>query len=217
MQIRPAETRGFVPASRLGEDNYQSYRSFSCMSYHDPKYTNWGPVVTINDDRTQPGFVTAWHEHQALDIVNYMISGECRHRDDQGNDSTARAGELQHFWCGTSIWHELSNESQEPARYLQIWIMPNTVDWDHVPRYEFIERSPGFAPLPIKFQNERIEVWAGRLDQNCVTENSYLLVLEGSCRVNGVELVEGDAVDLFMHSALIEPQGTPHLLLFELT
>jgi redox-sensitive bicupin YhaK (pirin superfamily) len=214
MKIRPANTRGFLPASREGKDNYQSYRSFSCMSYYDPKYTNWGPVITINDDRTKPGFITAWHEHCGMDIINYMVSGQCRHRDDQGNDNTAGAGQVQHFWCGKSIWHELSHEGVEPSRYLQIWILPNTIDWDYTPKYDFINRESGFSRLPVQFKNSKIEVWAGVLDQNMLTQNSYLLVLEGSCRVDGVELHEGDAVEIV--DSLVEPVDAPHLLLFEL-
>ena len=54
MKIRPANTRGYIPRSWKDEDNYQSYRSFSCMSYQDSNYKNWGPVITINDDRTKP-------------------------------------------------------------------------------------------------------------------------------------------------------------------
>jgi hypothetical protein len=213
MKIRPASTRGFVPSSRLGEDTYQSYRSFSFEDYYDPKYLGWGPVITINDDRTKPGFITAWHEHQGLDIINYMVSGKCRHRDDQGNDNTATAGQVQHFWCGRGIWHELSNESAEPARYLQIWIRPNTFAVD-LPTYQILDRDPSFNKLPISFKNTQIEVWAGLLDQNMTTQNSYLLVLEGSCKVDGVELNEGDAVEIF--DSVVEPIGTPHLLLFEL-
>jgi redox-sensitive bicupin YhaK (pirin superfamily) len=213
MKIRPAATRGFIPTSRLGEDNYQSYRSFSCMNYHDPKYLGWGPVITINDDRTQPGFVTAWHEHRGLDIINYMVSGKCRHRDDQGNDNVAQAGQLQHFWCGTGIWHELSNETEKPARYLQIWIQPNIFTADD-PTYQLLDRNPSFSPLPIKFKNTQIEVWAGVLNQHLITQNSYLLVLEGSCRVDGIILNEGDAVEIT--DSLVEPIETPHLILFEL-
>jgi redox-sensitive bicupin YhaK (pirin superfamily) len=213
MKIRPADTRGFIPTSRLGEDNYQSYRSFSCMNYYDPKYTHWGPVITINDDRTQPGFITSWHEHCGMDIINYMVSGKCRHRDNIGNNNTATVGQVQHFWCGTGLWHELSNETQESARYLQIWIQPNLLVYDP-PTYQIFDRAPGFAPLPIQFKNTKIEVWAGVLDQNLLTQNSYLLVLEGSCKVDGVQLNEGDAVEIT--DSLVEPIGTPHLILFEL-
>ena len=216
MKIRPADTRGFIPTNRLGENNYQSYRSFSCMNYHDPNYTNWGPVTTINDDRTQPGFITSWHEHRGLDIINYVVAGECRHRDNIGNDNIARAGQMQHFWCGKSIWHELSNEGTEPNRYLQIWVYPNTIDWDRTPKYNFIDRPLGFAQLPIIFKNTKFSCWAGVLDQNLKTNDfSYLLVLEGSCTVNDTVLNKGDAIEIDQVS-LVVPIGTPHLLLFEL-
>lgn len=216
MKIRPAHTRGFVPTSREGLDNYQSYRSFSCMSYYDPDHMGWGPVITINDDRTRPGFKTAWHEHIGLDILNYIVHGECRHRDNIGNDNIAYKGQLQHFWCGQSIWHELSNESNAPARYLQIWIQPNVIDWDRTPKYYLVQREPGFAPLPIKFKNTRFSCWAGELDQNLETNDfCYLLVLEGSCIVNGVVLNEGDAAELDQIS-LVQPVAKPHLMLFEL-
>lgn len=214
MKIRPADTRGHIPQSWKGEDNYQSYRSFSCMSYQDEKYTNWGPVVTINDDRTKPGFVTTWHEHVGLDILNYMIKGHCRHLDDKGNDNVATVNQVQHFWCGPGMYHHLSNVGDTDNRYLQIWIMPNSIASEPF-NYELIDRAPGFAPLPIKFKNSRIEVWAGNLDQAMLAKNSYILVLEGSCRVNGVEINEGDAVEIDEES-LVQPNGTPHLLLFEM-
>lgn len=214
MKIRPASTRGYIPQSWKGDDTYQSYRSFSCMSYQDPKYTNWGPVVTINDDRTKPGFITTWHEHQGLDILNYMIKGQCRHLDDKGNDNIATVNQVQHFWCGPSMYHHLSNESNTDNRYLQIWIMPDSITNDPF-SYELIDRAPGFAPLPIKFKNSRLEVWAGNLDQNMIAKNSYILVLEGVCQVNGVQVNEGAAVEIDSES-LVQPIGTPHLILFEM-
>lgn len=214
MKIRPSNTRGYIPRSHLDKDNYQSYRSFSCMSYQDPNYLGWGPIKTINDDRTRPGFITAWHEHKHLDIINYMIKGKCRHRDNIGNDNTANHNQVQHFWCGSSIWHELSNETDEDSRYLQIWIEPNVVVSDLTPSYDIITRAPGFNKLPIEFKNTKIEVYAGNLDQNCLTKNSYLLILEGECYVNNVKLSEGDAVDIDQE-VLIQPIDEPHIILFE--
>lgn len=186
------------------------------MSYQDSEYINWGPIRTINDDRTKPGFVTAWHEHVGLDIINYMIDGQCRHVDNIGNDNVATIGQIQHFWCGKSIWHELSNVGQQDSRYLQIWIEPNQLVEDQTPSYQLIDRAPGFAPLPISFKNTKLQIWAGELDQNLETNNfSYLLVLTGSCLINGTLLNAGDAVDIDQIS-LVQPIGVPHLILFEL-
>ena len=214
MQIRPANTRGFIPKSHLGLDNYQSYRSFSCMSYQDPDYLGWGPIQTINDDRTKPGFKTAWHEHQDLDILNYMIRGKCRHRDNIGNDNVASSGQIQHFWCGDSICHELSNETDQDSRYLQIWIGPNVIVRDREPTYQLINKDLSFGKLPIEFKNTKIEVWAGLLGQNCLVSNSYLLVLEGELMINDTKINEGDAVTIDSE-VLIIPIGEPHIILFE--
>jgi redox-sensitive bicupin YhaK (pirin superfamily) len=215
MKIRPANTRGFIPKSWKDDDTYQSYRSFSCMNYKDPNYLNWGPVKTINDDRTKPGFITTWHEHNGLDIINYMIEGECRHTDDKGNNNVAKAGQVQHFWCGPSIFHHLTNESDSNNRYLQIWIMPNGIVTDPT-TYTIFDREPGFAKLPIQFKNKFIEVWAGKPTQSIdISTASYLLVLEGSCKVNDIELSEGDALDID-DFATINPNNECHLILFKM-
>jgi len=212
MKIRPANTRGVVQPNHL--PLLTSYRSFSCMSYKDPRYVRWGPIIAINDDRTKPGFVTVWHEHVNLDILNYMIKGKCRHIDDKGNDNTAESGQIQHFWCGTSMWHELRNDFNEDSRYLQIWIEPNTLA-DPAFTYELINKGTKFSQIPVRFKNDSIEIWAGICDEGFDTQSSYLLVLEGSCIVNGIQLDEGDAVEIY-EPATVLAIGQPHLLLFEL-
>lgn len=215
MKLRPANTRGYLAKSWKDEDNYESYRSFSCMSYWDPNYMSWGPVVTINDDRTKPGFITTWHEHKGSDILNYMIKGECRHKDDKGNDNIANATQVQHFWCGPSMYHHLSNESDSDNRYLQIWIMPNSIDNSPM-TYQVIDREPGFSKLPINFKNTRISVWGGNLlEPFDITTHSYVLVLEGNCKVNDIELNEGDALDVTQMST-ITTDSTAHIIMFQM-
>lgn len=216
MKIRRANTRGHIPKSWQGLDTYKSWRSFSCMSYQDADHPGFGPVRTINDDTTQPGFITTWHEHKNLDIINYMIKGQCRHVDNLGNNNVAGPGQMQHFWCGESIWHHLTNDSDSENRYLQIWIEPNSLVEQTTPTYQFINRDPSFSKLPIDFKNNRIEVWAGNLDQNLVTNGmTYILVLEGECKLNNETLHAGDAVELYMNT-LVEPIGSAHIILFEL-
>jgi redox-sensitive bicupin YhaK (pirin superfamily) len=118
--------------------------------------------------------------------------------------------------CGTGIWHTEGNSSDEPNRYLQIWIMPNKIAPVWEPKYELITRAPGFAKLPLQLQNTELEVWAGNLSCPLGITRSYLLVLEGSCKIGDTILNEGDSVDTESDYVIIEPIGTPHLLLFEL-
>jgi len=216
MKIRRNSERGYIPHSRLGEDNFESYRSFSFEGYQDTKYDCWGPIRTINDDRAQPGFITSHHEHVGLDILSYVVRGQVHHKDNLGNELQAQEGQVQWMSCGTGIWHTEGNTSDKPNRYLQIWIMPNKIAPVWQPKYELITRPAGFAKLPLQLQNTELEVWAGNLDCYMDIVNSYLLVLEGSIRVGDTILTEGDSIDTEGDYVTVEPIGTPHLLLFEL-
>jgi redox-sensitive bicupin YhaK (pirin superfamily) len=151
-----------------------------------------------------------------LDILSYVVKGQVHHNDNLGNTLQAQEGQVQWMSCGTGIWHTEGNISDEPNRYLQIWIMPNKIAPVWKPKYELITRSPGFTRLPLELQNTELEIWAGNLDCNMGIANSYLLVLEGSIRVGDTILTEGDSIDTESDYVTIEPVGTPHLLLFEL-
>lgn len=216
MKIRRNSERGYIPHSRLGEDNFESYRSFSFEGYQDPRYDCWGPIRTINDDRADPGFITSYHEHKGLDILSYVVKGQVHHKDNLGNELQAQERQVQWMSCGSGIWHTEGNTSDKPNRYLQIWIMPNKIAPTWQPKYTLITREPGFAKLPLELQNTELDIWAGNLSQVMGIQNSYLLVLEGTCKVGDTILTEGDSIDTEGNYVIIEPIETPHLLLFEL-
>lgn len=213
MKIRKHETRGVVQSPRTGK--IISYRSFDCMSYRSPEYPSWGPIDTINDDRTNPGFITTWHSHLNLDILGYVIKGKVHHVDNQGNDVVASQGQVQHMWCGSGIWHTEANDSEQDNRYLQIWIRPDHKS-NEEPFYELVNRDKNFNRLPINFKNSSIEVWAGNLTETITLNNiCYLLVLEGNCFVNEIELNEGDAVDVDQE-IIVKSNDNAHIILFKL-
>lgn len=214
MNYRPNSSRGYIGCSRLGEDNYESRRSFDFEGYQSGVYINWGPVRTINDDRTQAGFITNYHEHKGLDILSYVVKGSVKHHDNLGNDVVAGAGQVQHMSCGTGIWHTEANPGPTANRYLQIWIEPTGWHPTWEPKYTLIDRSPGFEPIPLELHNQYLTVRAGLLEgEYNVTCWSYLLVLEGECRVEDYVLSEGDSLDI-TRPCVIEGQGA-HCLLFE--
>jgi len=209
MQVRKNDTRGYVVHP---EKLITSYRSFSCMSYQNPNYNGWGPVITINDDRAEPGFTTPWHPHRDLDIISYIIKGEMIHEDNLGNKLTAKVGQLQHMWCGDEIHHTEGNPGTETSRYLQIWIQPGFVCTEK-PYYELVERDMNYGILPIKWKNPNIVVSGGILNDTITVSNSYVLVLEGSCTVADRTLEEGDSCEL-LESVTVVPNGYTHLLTF---
>jgi len=212
MKIRLAETRGRVASPRTNK--IVSYRSFDCMSYRAPEYPSWGPVDTVNDDRTAPGFITTWHNHMGLDILSYVIKGSVEHRDSLGNHQVAQAGQIQHMSCGSGIWHTESNPGPGDNRYLQIWLRPSQ-RFLEPPKYTLIDRPHEFAPLPVELYCPAVRVWAGWLDHEITVTNSYALVLEGFIWANGEMLYEGDSLDTENDSVTLTVSAPAHVVVFE--
>ena len=209
MKIRPANTRGFLDVGWI-----QSRRTFSNNSYWDPKYMNWGNLKVINDDIQQPGNMVPNHQHRNYDILGYLVEGELEHKDSLGNTVRAVAGQIQHMWCGKSIWHTEASVGSVPARYLQIWITPRVTLRDSDPYYEIIDKDTGiFGPVDIDLK-QRMRIQAGWLDgtHTLNISNAYIYVVSGTVKGNGFELNEGDGAEL---SSNLTADFNAHIILFE--
>ena len=210
MKIRPANTRGYLDVGWI-----KSRRTFSNNSYYDPQYKNWGSLRVINDDVQQPGNMVPNHEHRNYDILSYVVEGELEHRDSLGNTVRARPGQIQHMWCGRSIWHTEASVGDVPARYLQIWITPRVTLRDTDPYYEIIDKDPGvFGPVDIDLK-QRMCIQAGWLrgTQTLNIQNkTYIYIVEGTVLGNDFKLNEGDGAEL---DAGITADFNAHILLFQ--
>ena len=209
MKIRPANTRGYLDVGWIA-----SRRTFSNNSYWDPRYTNWGSLRVINDDVQQPGNMVPNHEHRNYDILSYVVKGELEHKDSLGNTARAVPGQIQHMWCGKSIWHTEASVGTVPARYLQIWITPRVTLRDSDPYYEIIDKDPGiFAPVDIDLK-QRMQIQAGWLrgQTTLSVSNAYIYVVEGTVKGTGFMLTEGDGAEL---DADLTAEFNAHILLFE--
>ena len=209
MKIRPANTRGYLDVGWI-----TSRRTFSNNSYRDPRYTNWGSLRVINDDVQQPGNMVPNHEHRNYDILSYVVEGELEHRDSLGNRVRARPGQIQHMWCGKSIWHTEASVGSVPARYLQIWITPRVTLRDSDPYYEIIDKDPGvFGPVGIDLK-QRMRIQAGWLTgtHTLNISNAYIYVISGTVKGNGFELNEGDGAEI---KADLTADFNAHIILFE--
>lgn len=208
MKLRPANTRGVMRKSWI-----QSLRTFSNNDYWNPRYMNWHCVKVINDDTQQPGGMVPNHEHRNYDILGYVVEGELEHTDSLGNVTRARAGQIQHMWCGSSIWHTERCIGDTPARYLQLWITPGW-DLNTTPYYEIYDKPARFERLNILLK-QNITISGGLLEEPVTSQNSYLYIVSGSCTANGVVLNQGDGAELTEFTE-IKPLDNPHILLFEL-
>ena len=210
MKIRPASTRGYLNAGWI-----KSHRTFSNNSYWDPCYMNWGNLKVVNDDTLQPGHTVPNHEHINYDILGYIVEGQLQHADSLGNVQTATAGQIQHMWCGKSIWHSESNNGNVAARYLQIWITPKNEYCNTSPSYQIINKDSSFGVVPVQLK-QNIAIQAGILSETITTCNSYLYVINGKCMIGDKELNEGDGAEIDGPVVII-PIADPHILLFENT
>jgi redox-sensitive bicupin YhaK (pirin superfamily) len=210
MKIRPANTRGYLDVGWI-----KSRRTFSNNSYYDPQYKNWGSLRVINDDVQQPGNMVPNHEHRNYDILSYVVEGELEHRDSLGNTVRARSGQIQHMWCGRSIWHTEASVGTVPARYLQIWITPRVTLRDTDPYYEIIDKDPGvFGPVDIDLK-QKMQIQAGRLTGTYtlnISNGAYIYIISGTIKGNNFILNEGDGAEL---SSDLTADFDAHIILFK--
>jgi hypothetical protein len=173
---------------------------------------NWGNLKVINDDRQQPGNIVSNHEHKNYDILGYLVEGELEHTDSLGNVNRAVPGQIQHMWCGSSIWHTEASVGTVPARYLQIWITPKQEHLNTAPYYEVTDKSPEFGDLGIVLKQD-MRIRGGILTEPVTATVGYLYVVSGTCSVNGITLTEGDGAELDNETVI--PVDAAHILLFE--
>ena len=208
MKIRYANTRGLYKT-----DWIESRRTFSNNMYWDPKYMNWGNIKVINDDILQPNKMVPKHEHKNYDILGYLVEGELEHWDTLGNIRRAKPGQIQHMWCGSSIWHTEKCVSETPARYLQIWITPTQKNT--TPYYEIYEKGPGFEQLNIDIK-QKIKIFGGELQESrniLLNKEAYFYVVKGTAIGKDFSLSEGDGAEL--DPGLFSADFNGHFLLFE--
>jgi redox-sensitive bicupin YhaK (pirin superfamily) len=112
-----------------------SYHSFSFADWYNPKFTQFGALRVLNEDRVKPNSGFPTHPHRDFEIFSYILSGELTHRDSmltkgsEGGQSDKffrmHRGDVQFTTGGSGIAHSEFNEHKtDTVHFLQIWALP---------------------------------------------------------------------------------------------
>ncbi len=69
-----------------------SYHSFSFGHYYDPKNTGHGLLLVSNNDIVKGGAGFQTHPHRDMEIVTWVLDGELKHKDSEGNSGIIYPG-----------------------------------------------------------------------------------------------------------------------------
>lgn len=90
------------------------------------------------------------HPHRGFETVTYMLAGNMRHGDNQGNSGKLRAGSVQWMTAGRGIVHSEMPEQEDGLMWgFQLWVNLPAKDKMTSPRYQDIapEQVPRWTPV----------------------------------------------------------------------
>ena len=101
---------------------------FSFDEYSDPENDSFGAMRVFNDDRLIAGAIWPMHPHRDIEGITYVVEGSFGHEDNVGGAyGPLPAGSAQRMTLGSGALHSEQNASKdEPMRFIQIWILPDT-------------------------------------------------------------------------------------------
>lgn len=229
--VRPAQARGNANLGWL-----DSKHTFSFGSYYDPNHMGFASLRVINEDRIQPDQGFGTHRHRDMEIISYVLAGELEHKDNIGNGSFIRPGDVQRMSAGTGIAHsEFNASSTNPVHFLQIWIMPDRVGIE--PSYEqkhfALRENQGSLRLVASpdgqdnsvtiHQDANLYLAAlkdgDRLNYSADSNRSlWIQVAKGSVEINGQALQAGDGAAITQETqiAIATTRNDTEILLFDL-
>jgi len=228
--LHKANTRGHANHGWL-----DSKHTFSFANYHNSERMNFGVLRVLNDDKVAParGFDT--HSHDNMEIISIPLEGDLEHKDNMGNQTIIKNGDVQILSAGTGITHSEYNANKDmDVRFLQIWLFPNKKNV--TPRYDQIsirdiECDNEFYQILSPNKNDK-GVWIqqnawfhlGKFDKvkklnyslKDTTNGVYAFILEGNATIEGQALSKRDGFGVWNTNKIeIKTEPNTKILLME--
>jgi hypothetical protein len=161
-----------------------------------------------------------------MEIFGYVVEGSSHHVDSLGNDVEVPAGAVQRMSSGRGISHTEGNTSDQPNRYLQLWIRPDTHDTEPLHNWHQFTREDKLnqfcditAVLPIK-QDARLlaGIFTGEYEYTLDIKRHYsLYIVSGAADVQSIPVIEGDGLSFEREGVIrIIPTTETEIILFDM-
>ena len=229
--IRPATERGAANFGWL-----DARHTFSFGNYYDPQHMGFASLRVINEDKVSPSKGFSTHGHRDMEIVTYVLEGALEHKDNIGNGSVMRPGDVQRMSAGTGILHsEYNHSSTDPVHLLQIWILPDQAGID--PSYEQVHFAAAEKQGQLRLIGSRqgrdgsvtihqdVDLYATQLGLGESVDHTlqpgrtaWVQVARGAITLNDQELTAGDGAAIADISPLSLTGGSDdaEVLLFDM-
>lgn len=206
------------PASERGNANHgwlNAHHSFSFASWYDPSKMHFGVLRVLNDDIVAPGQGFGMHPHNDMEIITIILKGALEHKDNMGNGSQIKPGDVQVMSAGSGVLHsEFNPSSSEEVNLFQLWIFPK--EKGIKPRYDqktFDDAqrknsaqlvASGFKKNGELYIHQDAAISIAAIDKDssmkydiCQQGNGvYIMVIEGFVEINGEILGKRDAIGI---------------------
>ena len=228
--LHKANTRGSADHGWLKVNH-----TFSFANYHNPERMHFGVLRVLNDDSIAGGKGFNTHPHDNMEIITIPLQGDLEHKDNMGNGTVIKSGDVQVMSAGTGITHSEFNASQEfDVKVLQIWLFPNKKNV--TPRYDQqairdLEVQNEFSQILSPNETDQ-GVWlhqnawfsVGAFSEkkstvytlNSVNNGVYAFIIEGEATIEGQKLEKRDGFGLWDTASLcITVEKASRILLME--
>ena len=209
--IHKAATRGHANHGWLN-----SHHTFSFANYHNPERMNFGVLRVLNDDMVSESQGFGTHPHRDMEIISIPLEGDLKHKDNMGNETIIKEGDIQVMSAGTGVMHsEYNNNPDKPVKFLQIWVIPNkqsvTPRYDQISLADIAKENKFYQVLSPNKEDEGVWIYQdawfhigkftkGNADDYQIKKAGngvYVFVLEGEAEINGEKLSRRDGMGIW--------------------
>ena len=229
--LHKANTRGHANHGWL-----QANHSFSFANYYNPERMHFGVLRVLNDDTIAPAMGFPTHPHDNMEIITIPLEGDLEHKDNMGNGTIIKNGDIQVMSAGTGITHSEFNANKETqCKLLQIWLFPNkrnvTPRYDQITLRQLAKKNSLYQVLSPTIDDDGVwihqEAWFNIGEYDVKTEEKYtlnlskngvyLFVIEGQITIENQTLEKRDGFGIWNTDEITyKAEKSTKLLLIEL-